>query len=53
MEVQAFSGRTDALLATVQAVLHVGRLVEPVMVTAVLADDAGGHAVTVRPAVSA
>ena len=53
MEVQALSGRTDALLATVQAVLHVGRLVEPVMVTAVLADDAGGQAVTVRPAVSA
>jgi type VI secretion system protein ImpF len=53
VEVQALSGRTDALLATVQAVLHVGRLVEPVMVTAVLADDAGGQAVTVRPAVSA
>jgi type VI secretion system protein ImpF len=49
VEVQDLPGRPEALLASVRAVLRVGRLVEPVMVTAVIASDGGEQGVTVRP----
>ena len=46
--VQPLPGRPEALQASVQAVLHVGRLTEPVLLTAVIAGEGGEQGVTVR-----
>jgi type VI secretion system lysozyme-like protein len=49
VEVQPLPGRSEGLRASAQAVLHVGRLVEPILISAVVAGDGVDGGVTVRP----
>ena len=53
VEVEPLPGRSEALRASAQAMLHVGRLVEPILISAVISGDGGEGGVTVRPSEAA